>query len=80
MPVELSVINTWKVLHREWKAAEKLARDAQGESRLSFERGRLGSAGPTIDAVRRADELQRQADLLRIALDAHVESAMKLPQ
>jgi hypothetical protein len=74
---ELSVIDRWKVLHREWKAAEKLARDAQAEIRLSFERGRLGSAGPTVDAVGRTDTLQRRADSLRVTLDAFVEKAIK---
>lgn len=79
MSIDPSVIDRWKVLHREWKAAEEMAREAQRDIRLSFERGRLGSAGPTIDAVARADTLQRHADLLRLALDAHVETAMKLP-
>ena len=72
-----NAVEKWKQLHREWSDADQWARRAQGEIRLAFERGRLGSAGPTLDAVRQADELQRKADWLRIALDAHVMGALR---
>ena len=80
MPVKLGIIDRWKVLHREWMAAETKARKAQSLIRLAFEQERLGIARPIIDSVGQADKLQWQADLLRVALDAYVESTMKLPK
>lgn len=70
-------VEKWKQLHVEWKEAEQRARAAQADIRLSFERGRLGSAGPTIEAVQRADDLQNAADVLRLAVDAHVSRSMR---
>ena len=67
----------WQELHDEWHEANQEARLARAECTRAFSASAQGQGtGPTLDQLQRAEELERNADVLRIKMDQFVKKAL----
>ncbi|WP_371435073.1 hypothetical protein [Polaromonas sp.] len=65
-------VREWKRLYAQWHEADRIAKRARDEVRKQLLDMSEGGRGPTNDQIWDADDLEKQAELLRLEMDGFV--------